>query len=104
VRLTRWARRRTSELLVEALFVRADVRVLRRLDELAALYGARAPGTVVPLTQDDIAGLAGTSRATVNRVLREEAARGTIELGRGKTVVLDPAALVRRAGMPRMQA
>jgi hypothetical protein len=37
-------------------------------------------------------------------VLREEAARGTVELRRGKTVVLDPAALARRAGMPRMQA
>ena len=104
VRLLAQRVRRTSELLVEALFVKADVRVLRRLDELAELYGARAPGTVVPLTQDDIAGLAGTSRATVNRVLRKEAARGTVELRRGKTVVLDPTALVRRAGMPRMQA
>jgi CRP/FNR family cyclic AMP-dependent transcriptional regulator len=104
VRLLAQRVRRTSELLVEALFVRADARVLRRLDELAARYGARAAGTVVPLTQDDIAGLAGTSRATVNRVLREEAARGTVELRRGKTVVLEPAALARRAGMPRMQA
>ena len=100
VRLLAQRVRRTSELLVEALFVRADLRVLRRLDELAALYGAKAPGTVVPLTQDDIAGLAGTSRATVNRVLREEAARGTLELRRGRTVVVDPAALARRAGSP----
>ena len=38
----------------------------------ATLYG----DGVVPLTQDDLAGLAGTSRATVNRVLREEASRG----------------------------
>jgi CRP/FNR family transcriptional regulator, cyclic AMP receptor protein len=104
VRLLAQRVRRTSDLLVEALFVRADVRVLRRLDELAELYGARVPGTIVPLTQDDIAGLAGTSRATVNRVLQEEAARGTVELRRGKTVVLEPAVLIRRAGLPRMQA
>jgi CRP-like cAMP-binding protein len=90
--------RRTSELLVEALFVSAETRVLRRLNELAALYGAEAPGTVVPLTQDDIAGLAGTSRATANRVLRAEARRGTIELRRGRTTVLDPVALAKRAG------
>jgi CRP/FNR family transcriptional regulator, cyclic AMP receptor protein len=53
---------------------------------------------VVPLTQEDIAGLAGTSRATVNRVLREEERRGTVELRRGKTVVLNFDELVRRAG------
>ncbi len=97
VRLLAERVRRTSELLVEALFVTAEVRVLRRLDELVALYGAGAPGTVVPLTQDDIAGLAGTSRATVNRVLRAEATRGTVELRRGKTIVLDPEAVARHA-------
>src|SRR5205085_11211633 len=53
--------RRQSELLVEALFVPAEARVLRRVVELAGLYGGE-----IPLTQEDIAGLAGTSRATVN--------------------------------------
>jgi CRP-like cAMP-binding protein len=52
---------------------------------------------VVPLTQEEIASLAGTSRATVNKVLRDEERRGTIELLRGKTVVLDMDALTRRA-------
>jgi CRP-like cAMP-binding protein len=51
----------------------------------------------VPLTQEDLAGLAGTSRATVNRVLREEEERGTVKLGRGRTTVLDADALARRA-------
>jgi CRP-like cAMP-binding protein len=85
--------RRQSELLVEALFVTAETRVLRRVCELAALYGDE-----IPLTQEDIAGLAGTSRATVNRVLRAEAKRGTVELRRGRTFVLEPAALAKRAG------
>ena len=49
------------------------------------------------LTQEDLAGLAGTSRATVNRVLRDEESRGTVTLGRGKTVVLDLDTLTRRA-------
>ncbi len=79
---------RSSERLVEALYVEADTRVRRRLVELAEEYG-RDGEAVIPLTQEDIAGLAGTARATVNRVLREEQKRGTIELGRGKTVVLD---------------
>jgi CRP-like cAMP-binding protein len=52
---------------------------------------------VVPLTQEELAGLAGTSRATVNRVLREEEGRGAVKLGRGRTAVLDEESLTRRA-------
>jgi CRP-like cAMP-binding protein len=90
--------RRLSRHLVEALYVPADQRVLRRLVEVAALYADDGPGeTVVPLTQEDLAELAGTSRATVNRVLREAEARGHVRLGRGRTVVLDPDALATRA-------
>ena len=84
--------RRLSRHLLEALYVPADKRVLRRLLEVAALYDEG----VVPLTQEDLAGLAGTSRATVNRVLREEEARGTVKLGRGRTSVLDAETLERR--------
>lgn len=87
--------RRTSDLLVEALFVSAETRVLSRLVELAKLYGGGAPATVVPVSQSELAGLAGTSRATVNRVLRAEVKRGTIGLQRGRITVVDPAALVR---------
>ena len=89
--------RRLSRHLVEALYVSADKRVLRRLVEVAARYEPDADGaTVVPFTQEDIAGLAGTSRATVNRVLREEEERGSVRLGRGRTTVLDAGALARR--------
>ena len=48
---------------------------------------------MIPLTQEDLAGLAGTSRATVNQVLKAEQRRGTLELGRGRTTILDRAAL-----------
>jgi CRP-like cAMP-binding protein len=92
--------RHTSELLVEALFVGAETRVLRRLGELAALYGGGVPGTVIPLSQSELAGLAGTSRATINRVLRAEAKRGTVELHRGQTIVVDPDGLAKRAKAP----
>jgi CRP/FNR family transcriptional regulator, cyclic AMP receptor protein len=83
---------RLSKHLVEALYVPADKRVLRRLGEMAEIFS----DGVVPLTQEDLAGLAGTSRATVNRVLREEEQRGTVKLGRGRTTVLDAEALARR--------
>jgi CRP-like cAMP-binding protein len=88
--------RRLSQHLVEALYVSADKRVLRRLVEMTAIFGHGDSAAVVPLTQEDLAGLAGTSRATVNRVLREEEARGTLELGRGRTTVLNADELARR--------
>ena len=89
--------RRTTELLTEALFVSAELRVLRRLAELASLYGAQARDTVVPLTQLELAQLAGTSRATVNRVLRREPQQGTVSLGRNRITVVDPVRLAARA-------
>ena len=90
---------RLSGHLVEALYVPADRRVLRRLREVSALYADGADGAVeVPLNQEDLAGLAGTSRATVNKVLRTEEERGTVRLSRGRTTILDADALARRAG------
>jgi CRP/FNR family cyclic AMP-dependent transcriptional regulator len=87
--------RRQNELLLEALYVPVERRVLRRLAELSALYAGR--DSVIPLTQEQLAEMAGTSRATVNRVLREEQERGTVKLRRGRTVVLDAEAIARRA-------
>ena len=88
--------RMLNERLLEALYVPADRRVLRRLVELAALYGSGAGEVVIPLTQEELAGLAGTSRATVNQVLRGLEGKGAVELQRGKTIVTDPAALAAR--------
>ena len=71
--------RRLSEQLVEALYLPANKRVVRRLLALTPVYG-RAD---IPVTQDDMAMLSGASRATVNRVLGELAALGAITVGRG---------------------
>ena len=89
--------RRTNDLLAEALYVPADKRVLRRLRELAELYRGAEDAHVIPLTQEEIAELAGTSRATVNRVLRAEQRHGSLELKRGRTTVLDPERIGRGA-------
>lgn len=89
--------RRVSERLVEALFVPAETRVLRRVCELARFYGETRAGHVIPLSQEDIAGLAGTSRATVNRVLGAERERGTVDVNRGRTLVLDLQAIERHS-------
>jgi len=89
--------RELSEQLVEALHIPADTRVRRRLLDVVGAYGATEAGAVVPLTQEELASLAGTSRATVNRVLREEQELGTLTLSRGRTTLVDPDALARRA-------
>ena len=51
---------------------------------------------MIPLTQEDLAAMAGTSRATVNRVLREEERLGAVALERGRVTLLDPEALAGR--------
>jgi CRP-like cAMP-binding protein len=70
----------------------AERRVLRRLLELAYVFGAEAP-VMVPLAQDDLAAVAGVTRSTVNRVLRTAAQHGWVGLGWRRLLVLDPPAI-----------
>jgi len=92
---------RLSVQLEEALYLPVQTRILRRLVELARSYGGGRVPAVIPLTQEDIAGLAGTARATVNRILRAERSRGTVSLEKRRITVLDLDSLVRRARMVR---
>jgi CRP-like cAMP-binding protein len=85
--------RTMNERLLEALYLPAERRVLRRLVELAEIYG----GTEIPLTQEELAGLAGTSRATVNAVLGDAQTRGLVELRRGHVTIVDADGLAGRA-------
>ncbi len=80
--------RRLSALLLEALYVPAEDRVVRRLSEVADSYSTEGP-VELPLTQEDLATMAGTSRPTVNRVLAGLKESGAVELSRGKVAVLD---------------
>jgi CRP/FNR family cyclic AMP-dependent transcriptional regulator len=88
---------RLSNRLQEALYLSVEARVRRCVIRVAEHYGGAVPGTVIPLTQEDLASLAGTARATVNRVLRQEQASGTISLRRGRVTLVDPPGLIRRA-------
>lgn len=76
--------------LVEAQTMPADQRVVRRLVEVSRLYAdPERAAIVVTLTQEDLAGLAGTTRPTVNAVLGRLAESGAISLGRGRIEILD---------------
>jgi CRP/FNR family transcriptional regulator, cyclic AMP receptor protein len=86
--------RRTSARLLEALYVPTPQRVLRRVADVAATFGADG---VIPLTQEDVATLAGTTRPTVNRALRKAEEAGAVSLTRGRIRIVDVAALGRLA-------
>ena len=91
--------RRLSDQVIEALYVPAEKRVLRRMSELDRLYASSDGNpSEIPLTQDDLATMAGTSRATVNRVLGEAEKAGLISLGRRRVTVTDAAGLAAKAG------
>lgn len=92
--------RYSDERILAAQFLDADARVRWALLRLVPVYGD-ADG-VVPLTQENLAELAGTARGTVNRVLREEQEVGAVALERGRIRVLDPDALASRVhGLPQ---
>jgi CRP/FNR family cyclic AMP-dependent transcriptional regulator len=82
-----------SARLLEALYLGVDRRVYRRLVELADIYRGDSPAVVIPLSQDDLAGMAGASRPTVNQVLQKLASRRIMALGRRQIEVLNYDAL-----------
>ena len=90
--------RRLSRSLLEALYLPVDRRVLRRLADLAGLYDQGSRPVVIPLRQDDLASMVGTTRPTANRVLQQLVDDRLITLGRGRIEIDDPATLAARAG------
>lgn len=85
--------RRLSLALTDAMYVAVPKRLARQLRMLAGLFGSE----VLPVTQDDLAGLCGSTRQTTNQCLQELQAAGVIELGRSKVTIVDAAKLDRAA-------
>jgi CRP/FNR family transcriptional regulator, cyclic AMP receptor protein len=85
--------RSQSYQMLEAMYLPAPRRLARRLADLSDLYGEGD----IPLTQDDLAGMSGTTRQTVNQLLVEWRDAGIVQLGRGRVTVLDRAQLDRVA-------
>jgi CRP-like cAMP-binding protein len=83
-----------STQLLEALYSGVDRRVYRRLAGLADIYGTGdGSAVVIPLSQGDVALMAGATRPTVNQVLQRLVSRGVISLGRRQITIEDLAAL-----------
>jgi CRP-like cAMP-binding protein len=80
-----------------------NTRFARVLLELAERYGEQTPaGTTIgcPLTQSELATLAGAAEPTVQRALRQLKADGIVATGYRVTTVLDMNALRQRAYPP----
>jgi CRP-like cAMP-binding protein len=84
--------------VLEALYVPAERRVLRRLLDLCELYTGDDQRIVIPVTQEMLASLAGTTRPTANQVLRRLVDSGIVAISRSQIVVLDRQGLHQRAG------
>jgi CRP-like cAMP-binding protein len=94
--------RRVEELsrrLVEVMYDSLDRRVHRSLLQLVRIYGDgnHTHPVTVRLTQEQLAGLVGSTRSSVNEVLQQLARLGVVELGRGRIVVHLPGELACKA-------
>jgi CRP/FNR family cyclic AMP-dependent transcriptional regulator len=68
------------------------------LSDLCRRYDEGAARVTMLVPQDDIAGLTGAGRPTVNQLLRALESAGAIELHRGRIDVVDRAELARHRG------
>lgn len=76
-------------------------RLAELLLDLAERHGDRVDGAievVCPLSQDEMASMVGTSRATVTRALSNWRKRGFIRTGQRRFTILDPSGLRQVAG------
>ena len=61
------------------------------------VYASGESTVDVPLRQEELASLVGTTRSTTNRVLQQLVDDNVVALARGRIVILDAAALADRA-------
>ena len=89
---------RTSEALQDALTQDLTTRLSLRLLDLARDHGRPGPGGVyirIPLTQEELARMVGSSREAVNRTLAKLSRRDLVRVDHRWIVLPDPSALER---------
>ncbi len=85
--------RRLSGTLADVLYLPVEQRVARRLVDLAQRASSGTGPVELSITQDELATMVGSTRPTVNRVLRRIQGDGALSRSRGRITVLDVAAL-----------
>lgn len=84
--------RQLYEAVDDLLLMTPDRLLAKRIAERMAGGAAE-----IKMKQDDLAGLVGVSRQSINRTLRLWEDRGLIRRAYGKIIILDPAAIAARA-------
>jgi CRP/FNR family cyclic AMP-dependent transcriptional regulator len=90
--------RALTQQVVELLFTPSWRRIQRQILTLDRLGIADRGDGWIALSQDELAMLTASTRATVNRVLRDLERQGVIELARGRSRVTDRDRLAQIAG------
>ena len=93
--------RRANDQLTDLVITDVSGRVARQLLRLARRFGTtdgNAVRVLHDLTQEELAELAGASRPTLNRTLRDFESRGWIRVASRRVLILDPDALARWVG------
>ena len=85
--------RRTTNLVEDSAFLSVSTRLAKQLAALA--HGSPTSEATVRLSQEELAHTLGVSREMVSRQLTVWREAGVIEVGRGRIVLRDPAALDR---------
>jgi CRP/FNR family transcriptional regulator, cyclic AMP receptor protein len=91
----------TATLLRSRAVTTGAQRLARLLLELAAQHGRGADGAIhvaMPLSQEELASLIGTSRATVTRALKNWRSRGFIRTGQRRITIINLGGLQQAAG------
>jgi CRP/FNR family cyclic AMP-dependent transcriptional regulator len=83
--------------LIELLFTASSKRVQRQLLRLSELGIVDNGDGWIRISQDELAMMTATTRATVNRVVRDLEKCGITELARGRIRIVDRAGLSRAA-------
>jgi CRP-like cAMP-binding protein len=81
-----------------------EARVLRRLLTLASIYQRGDAAIILPCRFADLAALAGVTARTVDRVLSEEAHRGTLCVSDDAIIILDGPGLAARSALGRSES
>lgn len=95
---------RAAALAADLAWLDVRTRVARRLEDLADRFGRPVEGgrlIQLPLTQDEMAALAGAARESINRALRALMDEGTVRMAaRGRYVVRTRLTVVESLGSP----
>lgn len=88
--------RRLSRQVLESRLLDAESKVRRQLRDLAITFTSdnTAGISTIPLTQEEIAQLAGVGRQAANTVMKKLEREGLLRLGRGSVEIAEPEALV----------